>query len=62
MNFGDYDGMDTLYFKMNENGKTASFDEKRSSDGEHVGIIKDGEGNTLHQFHLPIKMMPSTFL
>ena len=50
VNFGDYDGMDTLYFKMNEDGKTASFDEKRSSDGEHVGIIKDGEGNTLHQF------------
>ena len=50
VNFGDYDGMDTLYFIMNEDGKTASFDERRSSDGEHVGIIKDSEGNTLHQF------------
>ena len=50
MNFGDYNGMDTLYFKMNEDGKTASFDEKRSSDGEHLGIIKDSEGNTIHQF------------
>ena len=50
VNFGDYDGMDTLYFIMNEDGKTAIFDERRSSDGEHVGIIKDGEGNTLHQF------------
>ena len=50
VNFGDYDGMDTLYFIMNEDGKTANFDERRSSDGEHVGIIKDGEGNTLHQF------------
>ena len=50
VNFGDYNGMDTLYFIMNEDGKTANFDERRSSDGEHVGIIKDGEGNTLHQF------------
>ena len=50
VNLGDYDGMDTLYFIMNEDGKTANFDERRSSDGEHVGIIKDGEGNTIHQF------------
>ena len=50
VNFGDYNGMDTLYFIMNEDGRTANFDERRSSDGEHVGIIKDGEGNTLHQF------------
>ena len=47
---GDYNGMDTLYFIMNEDGKTANFDERRSSDGEHVGIIKDSEGNTIHQF------------
>ena len=47
VNFGDYDGMDTLYFKMNKDGKTANFENKKTSEGEHIGIITTDSGQIM---------------
>ena len=50
VNFGDYDGMDTLYFRINKDKVTANYTSRTLCEGDNVGIIKDDGGNTLHQF------------
>ncbi|MBR5715521.1 MAG: hypothetical protein IKX59_02980, partial [Bacteroidales bacterium] len=47
VNLGDYNGLDTLYFKMNKDGKTANYDNKIISDGKHIGIIKTDSGQII---------------
>ena len=51
VNFGDYNGMDTLNFILKDGASDyASFSSRVTTNGNHIGIIKDSKGNVINQF------------
>ena len=51
VNLGDYNGMDTLNFILKDGASDyASFSSRVTTNGNHIGIIKDSKGNVINQF------------
>jgi RHS repeat-associated protein len=50
VNFGDYNGLDTIYFTIGENENIAQFSSRVSGEGNHIGIIQDNSGAVITTF------------
>ena len=54
VNLGDYNGMDTLNFILKDGASDyASFSSRVTTNGNHIGIIKDSKGNVINQLKFP---------